>query len=307
MRNARTLGGIAAEAPESTVLGPKASKFDIRRACAELRELVERANLTNAALLAARRRQYRYEQERAYALHALKAQGGHDDIRGLYLREEPSLFSAIRAGDRGHAREVINRMLVALYHRAAGDLEHVKSLLLEMVVSMARTAVEAGGRPEAFLGANYAIMTELAAVTSEEALTDWLRGALNHLMDEVERHRRARGRAQSALFDALAYMERRLDEAITREDAARAAHLSPSHFSMLVRKETGVTFKEWLNRMRVDRAAELLADTDRKLAAIALECGFNDQSYFTKVFKRYRRQSPRQFRRAGYRTGSSVP
>ena len=49
--------------------------------------------------------------------------------------------------------------------------------------------------------------------------------------------------------------------------------------------------------MRVDRAAELLTTTDLPLAIIAMECGFQDQSYFTKVFKRYRRVRPLEYRK----------
>jgi transcriptional regulator GlxA family with amidase domain len=49
--------------------------------------------------------------------------------------------------------------------------------------------------------------------------------------------------------------------------------------------------------MRVDRAAELLSRTDKSLSLIALSTGFADQSYFTKVFKRYRRVAPLQYRR----------
>jgi len=60
--------------------------------------------------------------------------------------------------------------------------------------------------------------------------------------------------------------------------------------------------------MRIDRAAEMLARTDKSIAAIALECGFRDQSYFTKVFKRYRSTTPRRYRREAQRLeATSMP
>ena len=58
----------------------------------------------------------------------------------------------------------------------------------------------------------------------------------------------------------------------------------------------GENFTEALNRMRVDRAAEILARTDRSLCLVAMDCGFGDQSYFTKVFRRYLRVTPREYR-----------
>jgi len=296
MDNERVTGGIVASVPERLAFSPSAQgrPLDIRRACADLREMTERENLTNASALALRRREYRDEQQRAYAIHSFKSQG-HTGIRELYLREEPALFSAIRAGDRGQAREILNRVLVAIHHHAGSRLDLIKSFFLELVVSMCQTAVESGGDPEQLLGANFASMVDLAKSNTEEELSSWLVATLEHLMDTIQATRRRDAGTQ--LFDAIAYMERHCCERISRDDVARAAGFSPSHFSSLIRRESGSTFTDLLNRMRVDRAAELLSRTDRPLSLIALETGFADQSYFTKVFKRYRKVAPLQYRK----------
>ncbi len=295
MHNERIVGGLVASIAERQVFAPDAaSPFDMRRACVELRELAERENLTNASALALRRRQYHDEQQRAYAIHSFK-DFGHKSIRELYLREEPALFAAIRAGDRGQAREILNRVLVAIHHHAGNRLDVVKGFFLELVVSMCQTAVESGGDPEQLLGANFAGMAELSRIDNEEHLAGWLVATLEHLMGVIQSTRRRDAATQ--LFDAIAHMERHCCERISRDDVARAAGLSPSHFSWLIRHESGATFTELLNRMRVDRAAELLSRTDRPLSLIALETGFADQSYFTKVFKRYRKLAPLQYRR----------
>lgn len=296
MRNEQVLGGLIASVPEKRVFSPGASdtRLDVHKACVELRELSERENLTNASALALRRREYHDEQQRAYAIHSFKSQG-HTSIRELYLREEPALFSAIRAGDRGQAREILNRVLVAIHHHAGDRLDLIKSFFLELVVSMCQTAVESGGDPEQLLGANFNSMVELSRVNSEEQLAGWLAATLEHLMDTIQAHRHRDAATQ--LFDAIAYMERHCCERISRDSVAQAARLSPSHFSYLMRRESGATFTDLLNRMRIDRAAELLSRTNRPLALIALDTGFEDQSYFTKVFKRYRKVAPLQYRK----------
>jgi AraC-like DNA-binding protein len=296
MMNERVSGGLVASAAEKAIFAtaPAQASFDVRRACVELRELTERENLTNASALALRRREYRDEQQRAYAIHSFKAQA-RTGIRELYLREEPALFSAIRANDRGRAREILNGVLVAIHYHAGNRIDLVKSFFLELVVSMCQTAVESGGDPEQLLGTNFASMSELSRINTEEQLSSWLVATLEHLMDTIQATRRRDAATQ--LFDAIAYMERHCCERIGRDDVARAAGLSGSHFSSLIRRESGVTFTDLLNRMRVDRAAELLSQTDRPLSLIALAAGFADQSYFTKVFKRYRKVAPLQYRR----------
>ncbi|HDP89389.1 MAG TPA: AraC family transcriptional regulator, partial [Thioalkalivibrio sp.] len=296
MHNARVLGGLLASATEEQVLegidgGPV---LDIPRMCADLRTLAEEANLTNAAALAANRRSYHDEQQRAHAIHAFKS-GVHYSIRELYMREEPALMAAIRSEDRRAAREILNRLLMTVHYHAGDRLDLVKSIFLELVVTMSRTAVEAGGNPEEFLGINYRGMVEVAEIGSEEELAAWLRAMLEGIMAAIERHRHKD--PGFLLFEALEFMQTHCCENISRDDVARAVHLSPSHFSALLRRESGGSFTELLNRMRIDRAAEMLARTDKSIATIALECGFRDQSYFTRVFKRYRHTTPLRYRR----------
>jgi two-component system response regulator YesN len=138
------------------------------------------------------------------------------------------------------------------------------------------------------------MLSELARLDSHEELGPWLHDALERLLDAIHRHRRRT--PDALLHTALQFMRDHLAEDIGRGDAARAAHLSPAHFSRLFAKEVGRPFTDTLNQMRVDRAAELLAKSDKSLCLVALECGFRDQSYFTKVFRRHFRVTPRKYR-----------
>jgi len=296
MLNNEVVGGLVANAEEGQVLSGTgdAPPLDIPRVCADLRVLAEERNLTNAAALSLNRRSYHDEQRRAHAIHAFKS-GVHYSIRELYMREEPALLAAIRSGDRRAAREILNRLLMTVHYHARDRIDLVRSIFLELVVTMSRTAVEAGGEPEQFLGLNYRSVVEVAEITSHEALAAWLREMLEGVMDAIERSRRQD--PGFLLFEALDYMRRHCCEDLSRDEVAEAVHISPSHFSALMKRESGATFTDHLNRMRIDRAAEMLARTDREIAVIALECGFRDQSYFTKVFKRYRNTTPLRYRR----------
>lgn len=296
LRNQTLLGGllvcgIALKRPA------RAGALDQRilHACRRLLELAARHNLTNAALLAERRRHARREREKAEALHALK-EGLHDDIRSIYLREEPALIAAIRRGERPAARGAINRVLTAIYFLGESRMELLKSLALELVVTMTRTAVQAGGDPSQILGLNYQSITTLARIGSQEELATWLCEMLELLIDAIQANRRHPNSVQ--LARAIEYMEEHLAGELTREEVARAAGLSPSHFSHLMRDKTGRSFTELLTQLRVDRACHLLARTETELAQIAQSCGFGDQSYFTRVFRKATQQTPGEFRRA---------
>ena len=296
MHNAAITGALVAAIREDAAFpyGTMAGVLDIHAACSDLRQLAEQRNLTNAALLESRRSESQRERLRAEAIHTFKA-GSSYEMRATYLLDEPLLLAAIRKGDRAQARAMLNRVLVAMIHRAGENLELVKSFFMELVVMLTRTAVEAGGDPEELLGTNYASIAHLSHIHSDEALSSWLSEILERIMDSIHRHRKQS--APDMLSRALRFMTEHCCEDISRDQAAEAAFMSPSHFSRYFRKHLGQSFTEVLNEMRVDRAADLLANSEKDLKIIALETGFPDQSYFTKVFRKYRSATPAEYRR----------
>jgi AraC-like DNA-binding protein len=295
MHNAALLGGLVTIVAESVVFSPSGKpRLDLRRAAESLRVLAEQANLTNAELLAIRREEYLREQKRAEAIQDLKTRYFYS-IREVYLREEPALISAVRQSDRHQARGILNRILVEIYALGGDNLTLIKSFLMELVVTMCRTAVESGGDPLELLGANYASLGELSAIATEEELSHWLVQMLERIMDSIQRHRRQPSTV--LLQSAMKYLAEHFSENIGRDDVARVAGLSSPHFSRLIRSKIGRGFNDLLNQLRIDRATELLRRTNKGLLQIALEVGFNDQSYFTKVFRRYLHMTPRQYRR----------
>lgn len=221
----------------------------------------------------------------------------YDRIRELYLYQEPMLMAAIRRGDRGEARRLINYVLVHIYSAGEEHSDLLKGLLLELVVMMSRAAVEAGAVQSAVLGLNFRFLTELAEIQDDEDLAAWLRKVLEHVISAIERQEDFT--PPLLIGKALDFMRTHLHCDISRDETARHAGISPSHFSRLLKERTGRSFTELLRQCRVDLACDLLRDTDRSLAAIADVCGFCDQSYFTRVFQDVKGVTPKQFRAGG--------
>lgn len=298
MENSALIGGLVVEQaavdPVETGVGCL-SPANIRRAAIDLLTMAEEANLTNAALLELKRMEARRESERAEAIHELK-EANYQSIRDIYLVEEPALIAAIKRGDKPVAREIINRVLAGIYFFGRERPSLLKSFILELVVTMSRSAVEAGADPTELLGANYSCFAELARIDSEEELCGWLVSMLERMMDAIKQNRQYP--SSVLLGAALKYMQEHLHEDISRDDVADVACLSPSHFSRVVKQTFGHSFTDLLARMRVEKARELLSRTEKSLIRICLDCGFSDQSYFTKVFQKYTGRTPGEYRRS---------
>jgi len=177
----------------------------------------------------------------------------------------------------------------------------LKSFLLELVVTMSRSAVEAGADPTELLGANYSSFTELAHIEGEEELCAWLVHMLERMMDAITANRNYPSSVLIAA--ALKYMQEHLGEELTRDEVAGIACLSPSHFSRVIKQTVGRSFTELLTVMRVDRAREELILSEKSLIQVCLDCGFKDQSYFTKVFQKYTSHTPGEYRRSQRKKG----
>jgi len=104
----------------------------------------------------------------------------------------------------------------------------------------------------------------------------------------------------AAVLKVVEVMRSRIHESLRIEELAEAAGMSPFHFARQFKTATGHPPHEYLMRLRVDRAQELIAQRGRDwtLAAIAKDCGFVDQSHMARHFKRVLGITPRDFAEA---------
>ena len=95
-----------------------------------------------------------------------------------------------------------------------------------------------------------------------------------------------------SLLPAVHYIEGHLAEKICGEDMARLCSMSPYRFSREFKEAFGISFREYLVRLRLKESARLLENPQARVAQVAYAVGFNDMSYFSRMFKRYFGVSP---------------
>ena len=99
----------------------------------------------------------------------------------------------------------------------------------------------------------------------------------------------------------LEYIQDHYADPITLTGVARQFHFNASYLSSYFASYNGEGFSEYLNKIRLEKAMELLLTTELTISEISASVGYSDQSYFTKVFKKQTGISPSQFRRQGAR------
>jgi AraC-like DNA-binding protein len=96
---------------------------------------------------------------------------------------------------------------------------------------------------------------------------------------------------------AKTYIAEHESDGIPLEEIARALHMSTFYFCKMFRKATGLTFTDYLSRVRVERAKTLLLDPHRRVSEIAYETGFGSLTHFNRVFRKLAGCSPSDYRR----------
>jgi len=105
------------------------------------------------------------------------------------------------------------------------------------------------------------------------------------------------GRYQSVIVKARQYIDSNFASAdISLFSTAAYVGISPNHLSAVFVQETGEKYIDYLTKVRIEKAKQLLRDTTMKSADIAYETGFSDSHYFSNIFKKNTGLSPRDFR-----------
>jgi AraC-like DNA-binding protein len=94
---------------------------------------------------------------------------------------------------------------------------------------------------------------------------------------------------------ALKYIKENLTENLSLQTVADHVMLSPIHFHNCFKSAVGKTLHEYVEEQRIKVAVNLLLTTDLTLTQIAFQCGFSSQSYFSYVFKRKMKMTPRKY------------
>jgi YesN/AraC family two-component response regulator len=228
-------------------------------------------------------------------IYYLRTMGGDDDAQIAYpLEKENVLLEYIANGDKKGARKTLNEILGHVFFSKGKNFDVVKARVLELVVLLSRAALKGGAEVEEIFGLNYHYLQQINQFTTVEQLASWLARIMNRFSDLV--FNLTDVKHVDVIFKALDYIRKNYMNKISLQDVAEAANISPSYFSKVFKDEMRCNFNVYLNQYRVEVAKKLLMDISIPLVNVAFLTGFEDQSYFSKVFKKITGMSPGKYR-----------
>jgi two-component system response regulator YesN len=210
------------------------------------------------------------------------------------FEKEKELVAKIALGDKPSAQKILNEILGYIFFSSGQDFEVIKARVLELVVLLSRAAVEGGADSAEIFGLNYKYLSDIHRFKTVEELSLWLSTIMARFTDCV--FNLADVRHKDIIYKAVDYIKRHFTERITLEEVAKHVYLNPSYFSKIFKNEMKCTFVSYVNQVRIKASKNLLLDISISLTDVSSLVGFEDQSYFTKVFKSATGVTPGKYR-----------
>lgn len=134
---------------------------------------------------------------------------------------------------------------------------------------------------------NYLLVLELFVLISRALKMEWENSIKNKSP-----------KLKELIQAAVNYINNNYERDISLTDISKYVFLSTSYFTRAFKEEMGVSPINYLLNVRVERAKELLRETDAKISDIALSVGFSNQQRFNDIFKKYTQKTPLQYRKS---------
>ncbi|ONI44916.1 hypothetical protein AN641_05385 [Candidatus Epulonipiscioides gigas] len=210
------------------------------------------------------------------------------------FQKEKELIEVVKSGQTREASVILNDLLGHILFSYGNDLNAIKPRVLELCTIISRVTLESTKRIENTLSLNAIFLQKLVEAPTLEDLAFVLQKIIKEFSDEILELN------NTALFvpirRAINYLNTYYADEISLIKVAKFVHLTPSYFSTIFKKETGYSFTQYLNRIRIEHGKLLLLDTSLTILEIAVEVGFDTDTYFCTVFKKITGITPNQYR-----------
>ncbi|MGC5771394.1 response regulator transcription factor [Paenibacillus pabuli] len=193
------------------------------------------------------------------------------------------------------AREYLQEHALTLGRDYIADVFEIKSFLSNLIFNVTITLADMDVQSTALEESKYAYFKHVDGASS---LTEAM-NVLDQFMAEVQECTTGEGgrRSDPNMKMLLEYMHEHFDQPLGLAEVAKHFHFNPSYLSSYFSSHKKEGFNEYLNKIRIERAEELLRSDDVTISEISSMVGYSDHSYFCKVFKKFTGLSPSRYRR----------
>lgn len=210
------------------------------------------------------------------------------------IEQEKLLQGYIAQGNKAASQSVLNEILGNIFFSSGGSFEFIKLRIIELIVVLSRAAIEGGADITEVFGLNSNYICDVQNFTSLDELNQWLAKVLGRFTSRI--FDLSEAKHSDMIKRVMAYIRGNYMNKISLNDISEHVNLSVSHISKVFKEELSCSLSAYINQVRVENAKLFLLNDSIPITEVAYLSGFEDQSYFTKVFKKLTGSTPGKYR-----------
>ncbi len=209
------------------------------------------------------------------------------------IETEVALFKYIEEGDFNRAQFYAKSFFDWMAERHSGNMDDIKLKALEFILRAEKAGFDNGSMTYRFSMRSSYLNTVTGMMTIDE-IYGWFISKIEDVCRNILS--RKEENTVDLIHDAQVYIEQNYSKDLILDDVSKELQLSPYYFSKLFKKRTGKNFIEYLTDVRMDKAKELLRNSNKSMKEICMEIGYTDPNYFSRTFKKNVGVTPSEYK-----------
>ena len=206
---------------------------------------------------------------------------------------ERAIFEGIKRGELEATISSANYFFDWMLDTYDNYTDDIKLKTLEFVLRAESTAYKVSGETYRFRSRED-YLKFINKVESYDKLRKWYLDKLTEACHDVKS--RKENRSNGIIDRAKEFIMHNYQKDISLDDVSREVDISPYYFSKLFKEATGDNFIEYLTNLRIDKAKELLDNTDLSMKEICVQVGYANPNYFSRIFKKQVGVTPTEYK-----------
>jgi AraC-like DNA-binding protein/ligand-binding sensor protein len=209
------------------------------------------------------------------------------------LEKERQLVAMLRRGNKQETEKLLDELLSVIIFCNQDHFRYIQLKTIELAVLLARVGTNSVGGLEN----KTRYIKQIQDAKTVEELAVILHSMVENIVVQIVLFQGIPH--ASAMRKAESFIKGNFTRKISLREVAKIAGLSAPYFSTIFKEEMGENLSKYINRQRVEKASRMLLETDISLSEISNACCFDDQSWFSKIFKSFTGISPSKYRSQG--------
>lgn len=203
---------------------------------------------------------------------------------------EEKIYDFLQQNEEEKMVEQVEKLFMWYQQNRQNELNEVRMKGIEIAITASRESRSLIKDTKGVMESDY--LKEVMECQDVFGVQNWIETKLIAML----RSQNNLSKTETAIEKAILYIRDNYDKDISLNDVAEVVNISPYYFSKLFKEEKGTNFIDYITKIRIERAKELLKDPERSIKEVCVLSGYANPNYFSRIFKKQEGITPTEFR-----------